>query len=69
MLNEIRDRVGQLLMSGWKTVHIVTDHGWLLVPGRLPQIDLPGVLTENKWKRCAVIKEGAVTDERLYPWY
>lgn len=69
MLNEIRERIAQLLKSGWKTVCIVTDHGWLLMPGGLPKIDLPSALTENKWRRCAVIKEGAVTDERLYPWH
>jgi hypothetical protein len=26
-------------------------------------------LTENKWGRCASIKPGASTDERVYPWF
>ena len=69
LLSEITDRVGQLLAAGWKTVRIVTDHGWLLLPGGLPKIDLPAALVENKWGRCAVIKPGAVTEERLFPWY
>ncbi|MBL0714994.1 MAG: BREX-1 system phosphatase PglZ type B [Desulfosarcina sp.] len=69
LLSEISDRVGQLLAAGWKTVRIVTDHGWLLLPGGLPKIDLPAALVENKWGRCAVIKPGAVTEERLFPWY
>jgi|LDZT01.1.fsa_nt_gi hypothetical protein len=69
LLEEIRDRVIQLLESGWKSVRIVTDHGWLLLPGGLPKIELPTPLTETKWGRCAVIKPGASTEERLYPWY
>jgi len=69
LLSEISGRVEQLLAAGWKTVRVVTDHGWLLLPGGLPKIELPAALVENKWGRCAVIKPGAVTDERLYPWY
>ncbi|GMT40116.1 MAG: hypothetical protein IEMM0001_0851 [bacterium] len=69
MLAEIMDRVETLISAGWKAVRIVTDHGWLLMPGGLPKIDLPGALTENKWGRCAAIKPGADTDERLFPWY
>ncbi|RLB89416.1 MAG: BREX-1 system phosphatase PglZ type B, partial [Deltaproteobacteria bacterium] len=69
ILSEIKDRVESLISAGWKSVRIVTDHGWLLMPGGLPKIDLPGELTENKWGRCAAIKPGANTDERLFPWY
>jgi hypothetical protein len=69
LLSEIADRVAQLLTAGWKTIRIVTDHGWLLLPGGLPKSDLPAALVENKWGRCAVIKPGAVTKERVYPWY
>lgn len=69
MVAEIRDRVSQLLAAGWERVRVVTDHGWLLLPGGLPKIDLPHALTENKWGRCAVIKPGAATKERLFPWY
>lgn len=32
-LSEIRDHIDHLFLSGWKTVRVVTDHGWLLVPG------------------------------------
>jgi len=69
LLGDIKERVECLLRAGWKTVRIVTDHGWLLIPGGLPKTDLPAVLTENKWGRCAAIKPGAQTDESLYPWY
>jgi hypothetical protein len=69
ILVEICDRIENLIAAGWKSIRIVTDHGWLLMPGGLPKIDLPSVLTENKWGRCAVIKTGASADERLFPWY
>ena len=69
ILMEIADRVYQLIDAGWQTVRIVTDHGWLLMPGGLPKTDLPGQLTENKWGRCAVVKPGASVAERRFPWY
>ncbi len=69
ILDDIRKRVTQLLGAGWKRVHIVTDHGWLLLPGNLPKIELPRAQTETKWGRCAAIKPGASIDEQLYPWY
>jgi hypothetical protein len=68
-LSEILDHIDHLFLSGWKTVRVITDHGWLLVPGGLPKTDLDAALVENKWGRCAIVKEGAATDERTYPWY
>ena len=69
LLDEIRDRIIQLFNAGWKSVRVVTDHGWILLPGGLPKVDLPSALTDNKWGRCAIIKPGAVIQENLYPWY
>ena len=69
LLSEISGRVEQLLGAGWKSVRVVTDHGWLLLPGGLPKIELSAALVENKWGRCAILKPGAVTEERLFPWY
>jgi len=69
LLTEIRDRIASLLAAGWKSVRVVTDHGWLLLPGGLPKIELPSDLVDNKWGRCASLKSGAVAEERLYPWY
>ncbi|WP_225591895.1 BREX-1 system phosphatase PglZ type B [Stenotrophomonas sp. STM01] len=69
LLAEIAERISALLAAGWEQVRVVTDHGWLLLPGNLPKVDLPKVLTSTKWGRCAVLKEGAHSDERLYPWY
>lgn len=69
LLSEIFGRIEQLLEARWKSIRIVTDHGWLLLPGGLPKLDLPAALVENKWGRCAALKPGAVTKERLFPWY
>ncbi len=69
LLTEIADRVARLLAAGWKTVRIVTDHGWLLLPGGLPKMELSPDLVENKWGRCAALKAGVVTEELLLPWY
>jgi hypothetical protein len=50
----IRQRVLELFSAGWSTVHVLTDHGWLWMPGGLPKVDLPKHLTVSKWGRCAV---------------
>lgn len=69
ILQEIKEQIGVLLAAGWRGVRVVTDHGWLLLPGGLPKVELPSALAENKWGRCAVIKTGVVTTERLFPWF
>jgi len=68
-LNKIREHIERLNRAGWKRVRIVTDHGWLLMPGGLPKTDLPAALVENKRWRCAIIKPGAICDENLFSWY
>jgi hypothetical protein len=55
-LDRLVERVLALIDAGWRCVRIVTDHGWLLMPGGLPRHDLPSYLTECKWARCATIK-------------
>ena len=69
VLSEIRDHVIALQKVGWSKIRIVTDHGWLLLPQGLPKIELSSALILEKWGRCASLKSGATTDERLYPWY
>lgn len=69
MLAEVEERIQALLAQGWSQVRVVTDHGWLLLPGGLPKTELPASLTESKWGRCAQVKPGSQTDYPLYPWY
>jgi hypothetical protein len=56
------------LDCGWRNVRVVTDHGWLLVPGGLPKVDLPKHLTASRWSRCAVISGGSQPDVPRHPW-
>lgn len=55
-IERVAGRVAGLLDAGWRRVRVVTDHGWLLLPGGLPKVELPAYLTETKWARCALIK-------------
>ena len=71
-VGEIRglvDRIAGLLDHGWQKVVVVTDHGWLLMPGGLPKADLPEHLTELRKGRCARLKEGSQTDQQVVPWH
>ena len=49
-------RIKKLLDAGWRSVKVVTDHGWLFCPDGLPTAELPKHLTASKWARCAAIK-------------
>lgn len=69
MLGEVAERIQALLAQGWSQVRVVTDHGWLLLPGELPKTELPASLVETKWGRCAALKPGAHTDAARFPWY
>ncbi|MDQ0863778.1 BREX-1 system phosphatase PglZ type B [Arthrobacter globiformis] len=66
---DIASRVRQLLDGGWGRVHIVTDHGWLLMPGQLPKMELPQHLTVVRKSRCARLSDGAgAVDQPTFPW-
>jgi hypothetical protein len=67
-VREIAERVERLLRYGWQRVVVVTDHGWLLVPGGLPKVDLPEHLAEQRKGRCARIKASAASDFLTLPW-
>ena len=68
-IESILDRIDALLNAGWSKVRIVTDHGWLLLPGGLPKIELPPYLVETKWARCAAVKGESTLSVPTYPWY
>ena len=63
------DRIASLLSAGWSRVRVVTDHGWLLLPGGLPKVELSPHLVATKWARCAAVKGGSTPDIPTYPWY
>jgi hypothetical protein len=62
------ERVQGLLDAGWKRVRVVTDHGWLLVPGGMPKVQLPKYLAESRWSRCAAIKDGSHVEVPVAGW-
>ena len=68
-LFSIEQRIDALLKAGWKEVLLITDHGWLWMPGGLPKIDLPRHLTESKWGRCAWPDARATHTLPLVPWF
>jgi hypothetical protein len=64
----IQERVQNLLGHGWRTVRIITDHGWLLLPGGLPKSDLPIHVSHVRKGRCALLKAGVTVDHCVVPW-
>jgi hypothetical protein len=69
LLIEVADIALRLARQG-RRVRIVTDHGWLLMPGGLPQAQLVAGLTVagGKGHRVATLKEGAPTTYPRLPW-
>ena len=68
-LARVAERIERVLAAGWTSVRVVTDHGWLLLPGGLPKVKLPKHLTESRWARCAAIAGEATPDVVRAPWH
>ena len=67
-LGGLAERIAGLLEHGWQKVVVITDHGWLLMPGDLPKVELPEHLTEIRKGRCARLKAGSQTDQQVISW-
>lgn len=67
-LAQVVERVQELLEAGWRRIRIVTDHGWLLIPGGMPKTDLPKHQAETRWGRCAVLKDTAHGTPLTFGW-
>jgi hypothetical protein len=67
-VRQIAEQIRELLAWGWKRVVVVTDHGWLLLPGGLPKVELPINTAELRKGRCARIPENATVDHLTLPW-
>lgn len=67
-LAAVVERIKELCDAGWRRVRIVTDHGWLLVPGGLPKTELPKHQAETRWGRCAVLKDTAHGTPLTFGW-
>ncbi|HPN71128.1 MAG TPA: BREX-1 system phosphatase PglZ type B, partial [Saprospiraceae bacterium] len=68
LFDQVQEALDIAFERGIKRIKIVTDHGWLLLPGGLPKTQLNPGLSETRWGRCALIKEGATTDLLHLPW-
>lgn len=71
-LAQLEMRIAELLDAGWQRVTVVTDHGFLLLPGGLPKTELPQHLAENakmRKGRCARLKDLADVEMQAVPWY
>lgn len=68
LFDQVQEVIENAFKQGVKKIKIVTDHGWLLLPGGLPKEELKKELTETRWGRCAFIKEGAKTELLHLPW-
>lgn len=65
----ITARVRGLLATGWNRVHVVTDHGWLLMPGTLPKVELDiNKTTVRKTRAARLAEHTAGIDQPEYPW-
>lgn len=67
-LDQVVERIVELVDAGWKRIRIVTDHGWLLVPGGLPKSELAKHQAETRWGRCAVLKDSAHGTPLTFGW-
>lgn len=68
-LEALEAHVVALLDAGWKRVRLVTDHGWLLMPGGLPKVELPPSIVASKWTRCALVLGDSHTTLPTYMWH
>lgn len=67
-LRQIVERLLELKEAGWTRFRIVTDHGWLLMPGGLPKTELSKSETETRWGRCAILKDTAHGTPLTFGW-
>ena len=68
-LEILLDQITGLIDSGWTRIRVVTDHGWLLMPGGLPSVEVPKHLMTTKWSRAATVRGDAQPEVPVYPWY
>jgi hypothetical protein len=67
-LDQVVERITELADAGWKRIRVVTDHGWLLLPGGLPKSELAKHQAETRWGRCAVLKDSAHGTPLTFGW-
>jgi hypothetical protein len=68
-----RDTVAEYVLAlkaaGWPRLRIVTDHGWLLMPGGFEPIRLPPSAVIAKGSRAAILHDEAAAELAFLPWH
>ncbi|MDX0695437.1 BREX-1 system phosphatase PglZ type B [Sinorhizobium medicae] len=68
-IEAIAHRVQTLRQAGWQRVQVVTDHGWLIIPGGLPKAAIAtSTLETTAWSRVALLSGGAAPEAATLPW-
>lgn len=65
----IAEYASALKAAGWARVRIVTDHGWLLMPGSFEVVRLPPSAVIAKGARAAILQEHAAAELAFMPWH
>ncbi|MET4118812.1 hypothetical protein ABIB85_005441 [Bradyrhizobium sp. JR1.5] len=68
-VTRIAEYVLALRAAGWPRVRIVTDHGWLLIPGGLEVVRLPPSAVIAKGSRAAILQDAAAAELAFLPWH
>ena len=68
-IDSLVERIESLCTAGWREVQVVTDHGWLWLPGGLPKVELPKYLTRSRWARCAAIAGESAVQTPVVSWH
>ena len=68
-VDRIANRVAELLDSGWRRVRVVTDHGWLLMPGWLAEGGTAGILDGNEVGALCCCEGPAEAAVPTYAWH
>jgi hypothetical protein len=68
-VTRIAEHVQALKAAGWSRIRIVTDHGWLLMPGGFEPIKLPASTVIAKGCRAAILQEEAAAELAFLPWH
>ena len=68
-LDGLQQRILELIHVGWIKIKVITDHGWLMLPGGLPKAELPMHLAVSRWGRCAIPKAGAQHGYPMTSWF
>jgi hypothetical protein len=68
-VTRIAEYVLALKAVGWPRLRIVTDHGWLLLPGGFEPIRLPPSAVIAKGSRAAILQDEAAAELAFLPWH